>query len=703
MSALKNACHCAGLLLLCASAYAQESIAPDASTTDATVLEPVTTTAMPLSSPTAQTAQDARERIEKVPGGVALVAREDYDDRYAVNIRDMLSGTPGVFVQTRFAEEVRLSIRGSGLGRSNHLRGVLLLLDGVPVNLPDGFGDFQEVDPLNLAYAEVYKGGNGLRYGSSAMGGAINFAMPSGRTVAQPNLIRFEGGSFDTYREHASIARSGEQWDVYGGITATQSDGFRDQSKTRSGRFSGNAGYAFGEGSETRFYLNVNDILQKIPGTVSFDTAINAPSTVLPAVLTNNTGRDIDSVRVANKTSFAIGGGRMEAGGYYFQKKLFHPITGIIVDQDGDFYGAFANWNTQGLIGERRNEITLGSRVGLGDNNARVFANTGDGQPGAQTANGDERASEFSLYAEDRYSLTPTLVLIGGAQLIQAGRDYTDNVNSAESADKTYRGVSPKLGVLWTPAEKLQVFGNLSRSYEPPIFGDLNQNSAVGSCAGVGVGGFAPLDAQKAWTAELGSRGSRGRWTWDVAVYRAEIRDEVLQLACSPTASIQFNAEETIHQGIEAGLAIRLFEGLARAGDKLTFEQAYTYSHFNFDGDPQFGSNQLAGQPKHYWQGELRYEHPAGFHVQAGIERSMSSMPADYANTTWTPGYTVFSAGAGIDLPRGISLFLEGRNLSDERYVSSVSATTDFTTTSNKNIFYPGEGRSVFGGIRWAF
>lgn len=702
MSPLIKACHWAGVLLLCTAAHAQEVPSPEATADDATVLEPVTATSVKLSSPTSLSSQDARERIEQTPGGVAVVPREIFEDRYAVNIRDMLGATPGVFAQTRFAEEVRLSIRGSGLGRSNHLRGILLLQDGVPVNLPDGFGDFQEIDPNSVAYAEVYKGGNGLRYGSAALGGAINFAMPSGHTAAQRNLLRLEGGSFGSLREQIAVARANERWDFYASATANQADGFRDQSKTNNKRFNGNFGYALGDGAETRFYLNFNDIDQQIPGTISFTAALNDPQSVLPTAVSFDTGRDIDSVRLANKTRFQLGGGQMEAGGYLFRKKLFHPITNIVIDQDGDFYGAFAQWNTEGMLAQRRNELTLGSRIGAGDNNARVFMNMA-GQSGNQTANADERAREYNLYAENRWWLTPALALIGGAQVVRAERDYTDNVNAAESAQRSYRGYSPKLGVLWTPQEKTQVFGNVSRSYEPPIFGDLNQNSAVGACAGIGAGGFAPLDAQKAWTAEFGTRGSRGVLVWDVVVYRAEIQDEILQRACSPTVAIQFNTEDTIHQGIEAGLAWRMFEGLAREGDKLTLQQAYTYAHFNFDGDAVFGSNQLAGQPEHYWQGELRYEHPAGFHVQLGVERSMSSLPVDYANTTRAPGYTVYNVGAGVDLPRGVSLFLEARNLSDERYVSSVSATTDFSTATNQNLFYPGEGRAVFGGMRWAF
>lgn len=645
----------------------------------------------------------AREAIRQTPGGVDLIESERYENSYALNLREMLRYTPGVFAQPRFAEEARLSIRGSGLGRSNHLRGVLLLLDGVPVNLPDGFGDFQEVDLLGVRYAEVYKGANGLRYGGAALGGAINLAMPTGRTAAQANLLRLEGGSFGSYREHLAFARAYERLDVYAAATANQSAGFRDQSRSDNRRFSGNLGYRFGDGAETRFYLSANDINQQIPGTIGFDAALDDPRSVVAASKTFDTGRDIDSVRIANRTTLALAGGRLEGGGYYFRKKLYHPISGIVIDQQGDFHGAFAHWLREFRLAGLRSELTLGARWSAGDNHAKVFGNVEGGKRGVQTADGDERAAETTVYAENRLWLSHSLALVLGVQGIAATRDYRDRVDPAESEVRHFDGASPKLGMLWQPSARMQLFANLSRSFEPPIFSDLNQSSAVGTCAGIGSGGFADVEAQKAWTAELGTRGERGRVSWDVSVYRAEIRDEMLQKACSPSSAIQFNAEDTVHQGIEAGLLLRLFSGLLAAGDSLSLQQVYTYADFRFDGDPVYGDNTLAGQPRHHYQLFLRYEHPSGFFVAPALERAASAAFVDYANSFETPAYTVWNLSLGFELRGGVSLFLEGRNLFDERYVGSVSATTDYGTASNQNLFYPGEGRALFGGLRWVW
>src|SRR3546814_8773389 len=86
----------------------------------------------------------AAAAIRRTPGGVDLVPATVYLDGHAVNLHDMLAFSPGVFAQGRYGEEARLSIRGSGIGRGFHLRGVTLLIDSAPVNTADGSGDRSE-------------------------------------------------------------------------------------------------------------------------------------------------------------------------------------------------------------------------------------------------------------------------------------------------------------------------------------------------------------------------------------------------------------------------------------------------------------------------------------------------------------------------------------------------------------------------------
>jgi iron complex outermembrane receptor protein len=139
----------------------------------------------PGGSLTTPTTVQAQALLARVPGSVVVVPDTAYKNGTpAVTIKDVLDYVPGVFVQPKWGEDSRLSIRGSSLSRNFHLRSVQLFMDGIPINTADGYGDFQEIDPSAYRYVEVYKGANALRYGANSLGGAINFVTPTGRDAS---------------------------------------------------------------------------------------------------------------------------------------------------------------------------------------------------------------------------------------------------------------------------------------------------------------------------------------------------------------------------------------------------------------------------------------------------------------------------------------------------------------------------------------
>jgi len=110
----------------------------------------------------------ARKRLAQTPGGAGVVDASRYSEGRVSTLSDALGAATGVYVQPRFgAEEARISIRGSGLQRTFHGRGLKLMQDGVPLNLADGSFDFQAVEALSARYVEVWRGANALQYGAS--------------------------------------------------------------------------------------------------------------------------------------------------------------------------------------------------------------------------------------------------------------------------------------------------------------------------------------------------------------------------------------------------------------------------------------------------------------------------------------------------------------------------------------------------------
>ncbi|HWK40147.1 MAG TPA: Plug domain-containing protein, partial [Hyphomicrobium sp.] len=92
------------------------------------------TTARSGSLSVANTAE-ARAEMQQTPGGVELVPDTAYKGSTpATSVKDVLDYVPGVFVQPKWGDDTRLSIRGSSLSRNFHLRSIQLFMDGIPIN-----------------------------------------------------------------------------------------------------------------------------------------------------------------------------------------------------------------------------------------------------------------------------------------------------------------------------------------------------------------------------------------------------------------------------------------------------------------------------------------------------------------------------------------------------------------------------------------
>lgn len=625
---------------------------------------------------TAPSTEQAFTAIKKIPGGADVVAAKEFKDGYAVSMKDMLASTPGVLAQPRWGEESRLSIRGSGLSRGFHLRGITILQDGVPFNFADGSTDFQELDPLTLQHIEVYRGGQGLRYGAATLGGAINAVTTTAANTDYNTMLRLEGGSFQTKRSHGEAGYKLDNADIFGSITQSISDGYRQQSEQDNTKFNGNVGMKLSDNAETRFYVSWNDINQEIPGTMSKNNAINNPTWVPAVNALNDYARDIKSLRIANRTVFDLGSADLEVGGYANNKQLYHPIFQVI-DQDSLDTGLFTRL--------RQGDAVIGVNLARGINDAERYVNNG-GNRGALTARGQQLAENVELYAEDRWTIADGWQVIGGFQAALANRRYSDALNATNDAEKMYRNFNPKLGLMWKPAYNTEVYTSLTRSSEAPTFSELVQGA---------VPGFVPVNAQTAWTAEIGSRGTRGAWSWDATIYRAHVKDEMLQYTVTPNVPAStFNADETVHQGLELGLGYQL-------SDEWSAEVIYNYNDFYFDGDAQYGSNDLAGAAPHQIRVATTYKKD-GFSVTPSIEWVPEAAYVDYANTMTADTYAVLNAKASWEITDNAEVFLDARNLTDTRYIPAFSTVTD-ARTANTEVFYPGDGRSAFVGLKAKF
>lgn len=667
---------CAAASLLPLSAQADES--PDADGRSTTII--VTGT---------READSARIQADNTPGGTDIVSYRDYADKAVMSLRDTLAFSPGVYLQPRYGQEVRLSIRGSGLSRGFHMRGITLLQDGVPINLADDNGDFQELEPIFFDHLEVYRGANALRFGSGTLGGAINGVTPTGND-AKGLYLRADAGTFDTLRGLVSMGGASGPADWWAGISADSSDGDRNHAKRHSQRFQGNIGLKLSDRVETRFYASVNHIVQELPGALSETVALTRPTT---GNFASDQHRDIDSIRLQNRTRIDFGPARLDVGIFVNRKDLFHPIFQVI-DQDSTDTGAFARFDYEsGPLA-----LTLGGEVRRGSTRARQFVNV-SGKRGAMTFDADQDARTANIYGELRFRPAEQVTLIAGAIYADGWRARHVRFSTTPALDGriSFDEFSPKFGLLYEPAQNIQLYANYSRSAEFPGFGEVFQTVS-------GTSSFiAAIRPQTAWTAEIGSRGQIGMVEWDLSAYRADLRHEMLQytpggITAIPAAT--FNADRTRHQGIEAALTLT-------PTSWLRLRQVWQHNDFRFRHDVQFGNNRLPVAPRDAYRAEVRIGTDA-LHIAPNVEWQPKGAFADYRNLKRTRGYALLGLSGGATIAKGIDLFLDARNLTQKHAVGDISAVVPATgasaaTIASSAIYYPVERRSVFGGVRVRF
>jgi iron complex outermembrane receptor protein len=638
--------------------------------------------------------ESARMRIQQTPGGVDVIDGERIRDGRASTLADALRGSPGVFAESRFgAEEARLSIRGSGLQRTFHGRGLLLLQDGVPLNLADGSFDMQAIEPLATRYIEVYRGANATPYGATTLGGAINFVSLNGRDA--PGLhARAEAGSFG-YRR-ASAGYGFARGDLDGFVSASEfyQDGYRDHARQNSQRAFGNLGYDFGGGVRTRFFFAGVNTESELPGNLTRAEFRADPRKANTAPGTGNVAldqeRNFQLWRVSNRTTWQMTAGtHLEWVSYGAVKQLFHPIFQVIT-QDSTDYGVQLRLGQSGHLLGRPNQIIVGALANQGSLDEDRFQNV-RGAAGMRTDMARLQSSNAGVFVENQFQATEALAVIAGGHYTRSRRERRDLFGTIENVDSSFDRWSPRIGLRLAVSPTADLFANWSGSFEPPSLSEAGNNLASATPL--------PNRAQRGGTLEVGSRGSAhlGNYqlSWDLALYRAELRNELLAVGLpgNATSTATINADRTIHQGVEAG--IRLVRGA------WAWTTSATLNDFRFDGDTTYGDNRIAGLPSAFGFSELRWNGPGGWYVAPAIQAAARTL-VDHANTLDAPGYAVVNLRVGQRPETGWGWFAEARNLLDHHHIVTTGVVRDIRIAgTNPAQFLPGDGFAVYAGLEY--
>ena len=683
------------------------ALAPLAATSLAAQQDSLTRRDTALLAPTVVTVTRTAQPLARAPFAVGVATRDEIQrGKPGLALDEALALIPGVQVDNRFnyALGERISVRGIGARAQFGVRGVRVILDGVPMTLADGQTTLNNVDVGSLDRAEVIRGPASALHGNAA-GGVIQLesGRPDPGTAGRGGELRITGGAHGLMRtEVAATGRAGAT-----GYTARASrlafDGFRQWSEARNDRVVARA-LRERDGRAAGFTVNFVDYDGQNPGGLSRALLAVSRDTAFTNNLRDRTGERGRQAQLGATFSRPAGAARLDLSAHALWRAIENPIPQRIVVIDRGAGGARGAVSLAPTIAGRAANLAVGAELQLQRDDRRNFVSD-SGRRGADTLSQLERVVNGAAFAQGSLELTDRLLATAGLRYDRIAFAATDRLvrpgNVDDSGRRTMRAVSPSVGITLSAAPRLDLYANVSTSFETPTTSELANRED-------GAGGLNPaLEPQRARSVELGAnarlRAGGIAGTWQLAVYHAAIRDALVPFEVASVPGRQYfrNAGSTRHRGVEVGTALVL-------APSLLLRAAYTHIDARFDEyavtsgttTRVFDGNPVPGVAANRLDATLSIARPlATVDVDA---RASSSIPVDDANTERSEAFTLWGlrvTGRALSLGRvAISPHVGVLNLFDVDYNTSV-----VVNAFGGRYFEPGPGRSLHAGATLAF
>ena len=182
-------------------------------------------------APVVVTATRVETNSFDLPVSIDVVGSESiHDGQAAMNLSESLIRVPGLTAQnrTQMAQDPEIATRGFGARSAFGVRGVRILVDGIPLTMPDGIGQPGNVDLETVKSIEVMRGPFSSLYGSSS-GGIIQLITAEAPKTPEVGFS-FMAGSYGTTKEatHATGTVNGVEYLL--NLDRYDTDGYRQHS-----------------------------------------------------------------------------------------------------------------------------------------------------------------------------------------------------------------------------------------------------------------------------------------------------------------------------------------------------------------------------------------------------------------------------------------------------------------------------------------
>lgn len=658
-----------------------------------------------LLDPVVVTAQRNGQSSFDSPAAISAVTRDTIESAgLQVNLSESLNRLPGISVLNRqnYAQDLQLSIRGFGARSTFGIRGVRLVVDGIPATMPDGQGQASTISLPSAARIEVLRGPLAQLYGNAAGGVVQVFTIEPGAGTSLD--LNGSAGSFGQRRIGATWTTASANHGLVVDASRFETDGYRDHSAARRSQL--NARWHWRPAAGTQASVVVNALEQPL----SLDplgltrAQWEADPRQAPALAISQDARK--SVRqrqagavlehaLAPETRLSA---RIHAGARELDNALSTPpaaqaaptSSGGIVEFARTYSGAAVQATLRVPLGDGRfATLTAGLETDRMREDRQGHVNDG-GVRGELKRNELNTVRNTDVFAQGSWDFSSSWTVTAGARRSKVRFTTSDRFITPDNPDDSGRvshaATNPVLGLAWRASPGLNIYANAGRGFETPTFTELAYRSD-------GTGLNTLLRASRSRHHELGFKWKASpAQRLDVAVFDIATQDEIVVDSNAGGRSTFRNAGRTSRRGVEVS-----YTGQWRTD--WTAALAATAMRARFDDSFQSGGgtsaitvpagNRLPGVPQGSAFAELRWT-PAtrwsGLHVAAEVVHTGRIFVND-TNDDAAPFSTVLNLRAGWQQRIGawrLRELLRLENATDRRHAGSV-----IVNEANRRFFEP--------------
>jgi len=596
-----------------------------------------------------------------------------------LSLQEYLVSVPGLFTQNanNYAQDLRISLRGFGARAAFGIRGIKIIVDGIPETTPDGQGQLDNLPLGILKNFEVLRGPSASLYGN-ASGGVIYLNTIDSLLDNQDIQFQYRFGDFGFKSYEINTSLKGEKTVAMIHLNRTLTNGFRFNSGFEQNNLNTKVNHILSSKSTLQLQLNyTNSPRAGDAGGITLENTEIDWRQARQRNIDYDTYESVNQFKTGFRWNQKIGGvWDFESYGFYIYRDFFGKLpfeNGGIIDLSRNYYGYGTRLNFQ------KSNHTF--ELGIENNNQKDQRDRYQnliGYQGDLTFSQLEKFSALGVYLLDELNL--------GGFLIRTNLRFDNLILGASSViqDQVYRVLNPSIGISYKLSPNQIMYTNISTSFETPTLSELSANPS-------GIEGLnLNLKPSKAENYELGWKGNWSRFTLEANLFYILSSNEILpyEIEAFPGRAFYENTGETKRFGFE-------FFGSYK-NNSWEFIASLTEASYQFSGENIISKKYLPGVPGSQIYLQVGYFTENNWTIQLTGEH-VGSFFANNSNTVQIDSFQKIRVQAAksfrvnkmkISLSGGIN------NLLNVRYFDNIRL-----NAFGGRFYEPAPGRNAYFGI----